>query len=298
MNSSDNPLASAYANDAEDLLLVRRAQSGDREALNQLVQQHHTYIYNVAARMVWNPTDAEEVSQEVLVKVVTKLSTFRGESTLRTWMYRIVCNHVLNMRRRGLEHREFTFATAGQALDSVPDAELPDPSSTPVDLPVLVEEAKQACLSGMLMCFDRRQRLAFTLVDVLGASNPIAAELMELTEVNLRQILSRARRDLNQFTNAKCGLVNPSNPCRCQNKTRSFIRSGYVDPQNLRFTKSHVTSVKKTVQTTLNILESSVDEVQRIRLLDSELLEPPGCGGEILRVLEDPAIRLALRLDG
>ena len=162
MNSSDNPLASSYANDAEDLLLVRRAQSGDCEALNQLVQEHHTYIYNVAARMVRNPTDAEEVSQEVLVKVITKLSTFRGESTLRTWMYRIVCNHVLNMRRRGLEHREFTFATAGQALDSVPDAQLPDPSSTPVDLPVLVEEAKQACLSGMLMCFDRRQRLAFT----------------------------------------------------------------------------------------------------------------------------------------
>jgi DNA-directed RNA polymerase specialized sigma24 family protein len=62
--------------------------------------------------MVFRPHDAEEVTQEVLVKVITKLSTFKGKSTFRTWLYRIAANHVLNMKRRWAETRTTTFAVA------------------------------------------------------------------------------------------------------------------------------------------------------------------------------------------
>ena len=84
-----------------DADLVRRARDGDRNALENLVRRYQRWIYNVALRMVWSPEEARDVTQEVLIKVVTKLATFRGRSSFRTWLYRITANHVLNMKRRG-----------------------------------------------------------------------------------------------------------------------------------------------------------------------------------------------------
>src|SRR5437660_1795096 len=95
-----NPFAERTDADASDVALVDQAMSGDRGALEKLVLRHQAWIYNIAIRMVFHPQDAEEVTQEVLVKVITKLSTFKGESKFRTWPYRIAANHALNMKRR------------------------------------------------------------------------------------------------------------------------------------------------------------------------------------------------------
>src|SRR5687767_12297662 len=112
-----NPFVEIPADDTTDLDLVEKVRNGDRAALETLVLRHQSWIYNIAVRMVFQPQDAEEVTQEVLVKVITKLSTFKGESAFRTWLYRIVANHVLNMRRRGGETLEVTFSSYAAALD-------------------------------------------------------------------------------------------------------------------------------------------------------------------------------------
>src|SRR4030095_7673642 len=122
-----NPFAEIAGDDHEDVELVERARNGDREALELLVLRHQAWIYNIAVRMVFQPQDAEEVTQEVLVKVITRLASFRGESKFRTWLYRIVANHVLNMRRRAAEAVAPTFVAYGAALDGTPDLDLPDP---------------------------------------------------------------------------------------------------------------------------------------------------------------------------
>src|SRR4029077_10011772 len=127
------------------------------------VLRHQAWIYNIAVRMVFRPQDAEEVTQEVLVKVITKLSTLKGYSTCRTWLYRSAANHVLNMNCRWAETRTTTFADYGAAIAGTPDLDLPDPNSMPVEVPLLVEEAKNSCTMGMLLCLDRAQRLIFTL---------------------------------------------------------------------------------------------------------------------------------------
>ena len=209
----------------EDAELVEQAKNGDRAALEKLVLRHQAWIYNIAVRMVFQPHDAEEVTQEVLVKVITKLSTFKGESKFRTWLYRIAANHVLNMKRRSAETRVTTFADYGAAIDGTPDLDLPDPKSVPVEVPLLVEEAKNGCTMGMLLCLDRKQRLIFTLGEILGASDTVGGEVLEMTADNFRQCLARARRDLHSFMNNQCGLVNKNNPCRCPKKTRGFIEA-------------------------------------------------------------------------
>jgi RNA polymerase sigma factor (sigma-70 family) len=245
---------------------VRRIQNGDREALESLVMRHQDWVYNIVLRMVYHPEDAEDATQEVLIKLLTKLSTFEARSSFRTWLYRIVVNHVLNMKRARAEAAEWTFKKYGDGLDGAPDLELPDPRSVPADVQLLVDEARITCSSGMLLCLSREQRIVYILGEIFDISDTVGAELLETTRDNFRQRLSRARRDLHSFMQNKCGLVNKANPCRCAKKTQAFMKAGYVDPQNLLFAKAHVTRVRDVsprVHDDINALDMAYAEIHR-----------------------------------
>src|ERR1700739_1542312 len=103
---------------------------------------------------------------------------FPGNSPFRTWRYRITANHVLNMKRSRGEKESLPFSNYADAINQTPDLELPDPKSVPVDVPMLVEEAKIACTTGMLLCLDRKQRLVFTLGAIFGASDTVGSEIL------------------------------------------------------------------------------------------------------------------------
>jgi len=134
--STNNPLADDFP-DHEDQNLVLRARSGDHQALEDLVQRHQSWIYNIAVRMLHHPQDAEDATQEILIKVLTRLSSFEGRSSFRTWLYRIVVNHVLNMKRGRVEPASMDFAYYGAALDNTPELELADPKGTSADTDLL-----------------------------------------------------------------------------------------------------------------------------------------------------------------
>src|SRR5436309_8597326 len=124
-----NPLADQAHTDLEDQAHVACARTGDREALEALVRRHQPWIYNIAVRMLYHPQDAEDATQEILIRALTGLASFEGRSSFRTWLYRIVVNHVLNMKRGRVEPASPGFRSYGEALDNTPDSELPDPSS-------------------------------------------------------------------------------------------------------------------------------------------------------------------------
>src|SRR5512145_278668 len=104
-----NPLADPAPTDADDRELIARIKDGNRDALEALIRRHQGWIYNIALRMVYFPEDAEDVTQEILIKLLTSLSSFEGKSRFRTWLYRIVVNHVLNMKRSRAEDSGYTF---------------------------------------------------------------------------------------------------------------------------------------------------------------------------------------------
>jgi RNA polymerase sigma factor (sigma-70 family) len=240
-----NPLADNSPAEQEDQNLVKRARSGERKALEDLLQRHQGWIYNIALRMIYHPQDAEDATQEILIKILTRLSSFEGRSTFRTWLYRIVVNHLLNMKRSRVEDPAINFHMYGEELDRTPDLDLPDPEGTSPDTNLLVTEVMLACTSGMLLCLDREQRMAYILGGILGVSDTVAAEVLEITTENFRQRLARSRRDLRNFMNDKCGLVNQANPCRCAKKTRGFIQAGHVDPNNLLFHRERICEVRE-----------------------------------------------------
>lgn len=293
----NNPFAEVVDDDCKDAELVSQAQNGDRDSLEKLILRHQAWIYNIAVRMVFQPQDAEEVTQEVLIKAVTRLSTFRGESKFRTWLYRIAANHVLNMKRRGGEKTPYTFSSYAAAINGTPDLDLPDPQSVPVDVPLLVEETKLACTTGMLLCLDRKQRLTFTLGEIIGVSDTVGSEVMDMTAVNFRQCLARARRDLYQFMNQQCGLVNPNNPCRCPKKTKGFIAAGHVDPDHLLFAIPHVQRIREAAADTVREIDDVADESYAAIYRDHPFLEPSDQAQWLRQILDRPEVRTTLHLN-
>lgn len=296
MEKSLNPFADVAAGEARDQELVQLAKGGSRAALEELVVRHQAWIYNLALRMVHHPEDAKDATQEVLIKLFTRLSTFDGRSSLRTWLYRIVVNHLLNMKRSRAESRGITFTGYGQALDSTPDTELPDLQAVPADMQLLVAEARIGCTSGMLLCLDRQQRLIFILGSIFGVSDAVGAELLELSRDNFRQRLARARRDLQNFMQDKCGLVNTTNPCRCARKTRGFIAAGHIDPNNLRFARERVTHVRDVaarVSAEITGLDAAYAEVYR----DHPFQNSPDFVHALRELMNRPEFRSTLELD-
>jgi DNA-directed RNA polymerase specialized sigma24 family protein len=103
--NSPNPFIETVEKDnvVGDEELVSSALAGNKDCLEILVRRHQPWVFNIAMRMVWRRDLAEDATQEILIKVVTKLSTFRGHSKFRTWLYRIAFNHLLNVRKTELE---------------------------------------------------------------------------------------------------------------------------------------------------------------------------------------------------
>src|SRR3990172_293363 len=296
MTGNPNPFTDVAAGEGRDRELVHLAKGGSRAAVEELVVRHQGWIYNLALRMVHHPEDAKDTTQEVLIKLFTRLSTFDGRSRLRTWLYRIVVNHLLNMKRGRAESREITFAEYGQTLDGTPDAELPDPRAVPADLQLLIAEARIGCTSGMLLCLDRGQRLIFIHGSIFGVSDAVGAELLELSRDNFRQRLARARRDLQNFMQDKCGLVNTANPCRCAKKTRGFITAGHIDPSNLRFARERVTHVRDVAER-VSAEIAGLDEAYADVYRDHPFQNSTDFVAALRELMSRPGFRSTLELD-
>jgi RNA polymerase sigma factor (sigma-70 family) len=296
MTGNHNPFTDVAPGEGRDQELVQLAKGGSRAALEELVVRHQAWIYNLALRMVHRPEDAKDATQEVLIKLFTRLSMFDGRSSLRTWLYRIVVNHLLNMKRSRAEAREITFAEYGRALDDAPDAELPDPQAVPADMQLLVAEARIGCTSGMLLCLDRGQRLIFILGSIFGVSDTVGAELLELSRDNFRQKLARSRRDLQNFMQDKCGLVNTANPCRCAKKTRGFITAGHIDPNNLRFARERVTHVRDVAARVSDEI-TGLDEAYAAVYRDHPFQNSPDFVAALRELMNRPEFRSSLDID-
>lgn len=271
-----------------DRILIGRILKGSREDLEALIRRHQGWIYNVALKMTLDPHDAEDVTQEILIKLITKLATFDcARGSFRTWLYRIVANHVINMKKRKYECLMGSFEECAAAVENIPDEAI---DASPESM-VLVEELKVKCLTGMLLCLDRRQRLVFIMSEIFDVNIDEGAEALETTAVNYRQMLSRARKKVYNFINHNCGLVHPDNPCHCHRKLKGFIRSGFVDPDNLLFYKDKVRSINETICLNREAL-SRLWRPQGARRLfrGHPFYDPPGFEKRISNILKSEAL--------
>jgi RNA polymerase sigma factor (sigma-70 family) len=179
-------------------------------------------IYNLAVRMLGNRDDAADATQEILLKLVTHLGSFRGEAAFSTWVWRIARNHLLTARTRSAESPEVSLEGMAERLQAGLDFvdTVLHVSGQPVPItPQDKLEARQValgCTQNMLMTLTREQRLAYVLDTVFGLPSQQAAEVVGITPEAYRQRLSRARGLLDAFTSQTCGLANPQARCHCE----------------------------------------------------------------------------------
>lgn len=219
--------------------IVKRAQSGDAAALNDLVSAIQPKIYGLALRMLWHPEDAKDATQEILLRVVTHLGTFKGNSNFLTWAYRVGTNHLLTWRQSRMEAKSFTFETFGMDLEEG----LADRSPRLEDA-LLFQEVRIGCTLGMLLCLDRVHRIAYILGEILEIDSKEAASILGIKPAAFRKRLERARHEIVQFMKRHCGLANPENLCRCDRRLQRATELKRVDRNRLLFAGDRVGASK------------------------------------------------------
>ena len=211
--------------------LARRAIDGDRDALDRLARDLQGDIYGLALRMLWNRQDAEDATQEILVRVVTRLSQFDFRSRLKTWVYRVAVNYILDVKKSPVECLQLSFETFAEDLDEGLSTDGP----MPAERSLLMEEVKIGCTLGMLQCLDRPHRLAYVLGEILDMSGPEAAEALEISPDVFRKRLQHARAAIVSFTRAYCGLASDTAACACNRRVTAALRAGRVRTDSLDF---------------------------------------------------------------
>jgi RNA polymerase sigma factor (sigma-70 family) len=211
--------------------LARQAIGGDREALDRLARALQGDVYGLALRMLWNREDAEDATQEILVRTVTRLAQFDCRSKLKTWVYRIAVNYILDVKKSPVEHMHLTFQRFADDLVEGLSSDGPADS----ERSLLLEEVKIGCTLGMLQCLDRPHRLAYVLGEILDLSGPESAEALEISPELFRKRLQHARTAIEAFTRAYCGLASDSAACACHRRVPAALRLGRVHPDAINF---------------------------------------------------------------
>jgi RNA polymerase sigma factor (sigma-70 family) len=221
--------------------VARRAVKGDRDALEKLVRSLQSDIYGLALRMLCNREDAEDATQEILVRIVTHLSQFDFRSKLKTWAYRVAVNYILDVKKSPAERLHLSFEQFAEDLTAGLSLEAPEET----EHSLLIEEVKVGCTLGMLQCLDRPHRLSYILGEILDLPGPEAAKALDISPELFRKHLQHARTAILTFTRTYCGLASDTAACSCNRQLPTALRAGRVRMDSCDFA-SAASSFQKT----------------------------------------------------
>ena len=188
-------LASAITLQSQEAALVEELRSGSEEAFAWLIARYHQPIYSLLARTVHDRADAADLTQEVFVKVFRGVASFHGESSLRTWIYRIALREASNQRRWWLRHKQQEIPMELEVAESesgnpvrLRDT-LVDSGESPFEM--AVHEENRARVEAALREVPEPFRTTLILRDIEGF---VYEEVAEIQGVNLGTVKSRLVR--------------------------------------------------------------------------------------------------------
>lgn len=269
--------------------LVQRAADGDRAALEEALAGVQDLVFNLSLRMLGTFHDAEDASQDILVKVMTRLSSFRGESAFDTWVFRIAVNHLRDYKKHLFAQRPLSFEFYGEDIRSGRAADVPDLTGG-VDSSLLAQELKLSCTNVMLQCLDPESRCAFILGTMFHLDSRAAGDILDLTPEAYRQRLSRARRRMADFLSDYCGEYG-NRTCRCANRVNYAIQNRRIAPDRLEFTAARPSETALEVTAAMEELDGLAQQFSFCRLYQS----PERLKGMLRDILEGPAFSAVAR---
>ena len=188
----------------ELLILIGQATAGDKRALETVVLSIQDLVFNLSLRMLGTFPDAEDASQDILLKVITHLSSFKGDSSFSTWVFSIAVNHLKNYKKHMFAKYPLSFAFYGDdivngKIDDVPDL------TQDVEKSILAEELKMSCTNVLLQCLDSDSRCIFILGTMFKVDSRIAGDILGISPEAYRQRLSRVRKKVAESLAEYCG---------------------------------------------------------------------------------------------
>ena len=216
--------------------LVDKATAGDKEALETLVAGVQDIVFNLSLRMLGTFADAEDATQDILLKMITHLSSFRGDSSFTTWVFSIAANHLKNYKKHMFAHYPLSFEYYGEDIQNGKIQDVPDLTQN-VEKDILAEELKMSCTNVMLQCLDTESRCIFILGTMFKVDSRIAGDILEMTPQAYRKRLSRVREKMADFLNSYCGEYG-GGKCRCKDRVNYAIKNHRINPLQLDYTKA------------------------------------------------------------
>ena len=237
--------------------LVGQATAGDKKALETLVAGVQDMVFNLSLRMLGTFADAEDAAQDILLKMITHLSSFRGDSAFTTWVFRIAVNHLKNYKKHMFARFPLSFEYYGDDIENGKLQDVPDLTQN-VEKELLAEELKMSCTNVMLQCLDPESRCIFILGTMFQLDSRIAGEILEMTPEAYRQRLSRVRRKMADFLGQYCGEYGGGR-CKCKDRVNYAIQNHRIHPLQLDYT----TASEIPVQTIVDV-KNAMEEIDRL----------------------------------
>ncbi len=189
-------VASTLGIGANDDALVRELKAGSEEAFSLLIAQYHPSLYSLIARSLQDPADAADITQEVFIKVFRSIRSFHGESSLRTWLYRIALREASNQRRWWSRHKRQELTIDSSTVDADEGDDSPSLSTTLADqrnspFECAAQSEIRAQIEAALQHLPEAYRTVVILRELEGFAYE---EIAEVLDVNLGTVKSRLMR--------------------------------------------------------------------------------------------------------
>lgn len=220
----------------ELLALVTKATAGDKVSLETVILSVQDLVFNLSLRMLGTFPDAEDATQDILLKIMTHLSSFKGESAFSTWVFHIATNHLKNYQKHMFAKFPLSFEFYGDDIKNGKIEDVPDLTQD-VEKSILAEELKLSCTNVMLQCLDTESRCIFILGTMFKVDSRIAGDILGITPEAYRQRLSRIRSKMAEFLKEYCGEYG-NGKCRCASRVNYAIQNRRINPAQLDFTSA------------------------------------------------------------
>ncbi len=240
-------------------ILIDKATEGDKDALKTIIMSVKDLIFNLSLRTLGTFPDAEDASQDIILKVITHLSSFKKESAFSTWVFSIAINHLKDYKKHMFAKYPLSFEFYKEDILNAPVNDVPDLTQN-VEKDILSEELKLSCTNVMLQCLDTESRCIFILGTMFKPDSRIAGDILGITPEAYRQRLSRIRKKMADFLEAYCGEYG-TGKCKCRNRLNYAIQSHRLNPVSLECTGA----VEIPMETILNF-KAAMEEIDDLSL--------------------------------
>ncbi|WP_067098948.1 sigma-70 family RNA polymerase sigma factor [Marinomonas atlantica] len=231
---------------------VVNALDGNRRAMESLLRAIQPDVYKLSLRFLMLPHEAEDATQDILLKIMLRLAQFKQNSAFKTWVYRIATNHLIDLGK-GKKVHSMSFDEFADDLQHAADGSA---ESSGFEASLL-SEVRIGCTLAILQCLESNLRVAYIVGEILEFTHIEAAHVLNLSPAAYRKRISRAKALVENFMRSHCGLIKTTNHCRCHKRVKPATNCGRVNKDNLIFASS------------LKEAKQFPDVLEKVRVLES-----------------------------